>query len=104
MRGFGASLLCTALAAAFPSSGAALQTSAVDRTALPKPAGPHSVGVRRFAWTDTSRLEWDTLSGIKQRRLLVRVWYPAQRGPSSSAAYLPQREAYEAAGIIGSNT
>ncbi len=44
---------------------------------LPAPSGEHSVGVRDFELTDDSRLGIFSTDKNEPRRLLVRVWYPA---------------------------
>jgi predicted dienelactone hydrolase len=46
--------------------------------ALPKPKGPHPVGVRSFEMVDSSRPGLIAAKPGGPRRLLVRVWYPAQ--------------------------
>jgi predicted dienelactone hydrolase/cyclophilin family peptidyl-prolyl cis-trans isomerase len=45
---------------------------------LPPPSGPHPVGVRDFALTDESRTGLLAAPEGSPRRLLVRVWYPAE--------------------------
>jgi predicted dienelactone hydrolase len=47
-------------------------------TDLPKPSGKHAVGVRSFELDDRSRLGVFSAADDQPRRLLVRVWYPAQ--------------------------
>lgn len=45
---------------------------------LPKPSGQYSVGVQSFELVDRSRLGVWAAADDAPRRLLVRVWYPAQ--------------------------
>lgn len=45
---------------------------------LPKPGGQHPVGVRSFELDDRSRLGVWRAKDDEPRRLLMRVWYPAQ--------------------------
>src|SRR5690606_37753809 len=45
---------------------------------LPKPSGQYAVGVRAFEISDASRLGVFLAKPDEPRRLLVRVWYPAQ--------------------------
>ena len=44
---------------------------------LPKPSGPHPVGVRSFEVADASRPGLIAAAPGQPRRLLARVWYPA---------------------------
>ncbi|MCB5185460.1 hypothetical protein LG201_09630 [Methylobacillus gramineus] len=46
---------------------------------LPKPSGPHAVGVKTFELVDHNRLGVFTQNKAEPRRLLIRVWYPATR-------------------------
>ena len=45
---------------------------------LPQPDGPHAVGVRDFALTDDTRRGLLGAAENEARKLLVRVWYPAE--------------------------
>ena len=45
---------------------------------MPAPSGEHAVGVRDFELTDTSRKGVLAAGPEETRRLLVRVWYPAE--------------------------
>ncbi len=51
---------------------------------LPAPTGTHAVGVRTFELDDPSRLGVFHAKSDAPRRLLIRVWYPAQPDPSST--------------------
>jgi len=53
---------------------------------LPTPSGKHAVGVRTFELKDDSRLGVFTTEGAP-RRLLVRVWYPAEPGVGDARRY-----------------
>ena len=51
---------------------------------IPEPEGPYNVGTSSFFWTDNTRQE--TLSPANEnsaRRLMVQVWYPAERGQNT---------------------
>lgn len=50
---------------------------------LPAPSGQHSVGMRDFMLTDTSRTGVLNAAADEPRRLLVRVWYPAAPVPGA---------------------
>ncbi len=71
-------------------------------TPLPKPSGPHPVGVRSFELDDASRPGVFSARPGEPRRLLVRVWYPAgdvkglKRRPYYSSA-----EAHSTAESVG---
>ncbi len=45
---------------------------------LPKPSGQYAVGVRTIEMKDDSRLGVFMAAADEPRRLLVRIWYPAQ--------------------------
>ncbi len=47
-------------------------------SSIPKPTGDYIVGVRDFELDDTSRLGVLGVDSNEERRLLLRVWYPAQ--------------------------
>ena len=67
---------------------------------LPKPTGPYRVGVTRQMWTDTSRGEIGTPDTTDRRIIIGRIWYPTQADTGRAAPYLPQLEAYVAAGSV----
>lgn len=52
---------------------------------LPAPSGEHAVGVRTFELTDAARTGVLAATADEPRRLLVRVWYPAQKTPVEQA-------------------
>jgi predicted dienelactone hydrolase len=69
---------------------------------LPKPSGPHPVGVRSFEVDDASRPGVLAAKPGEPRRLLVRVWYPA--GDVSTlkpAPYFSEKEADTTAEGLG---
>ncbi len=69
---------------------------------LPKPSGDHVVGVRTFEIVDTSRTGVLIAKPDEPRRLLVRVWYPAQSASGESAPYFTAAEAKSTALSLGS--
>ncbi len=62
---------------------------------LPAPSGQHAVGVRSFELSDASRLGVFDAGDDEPRRLLVRVWYPAE--PEAGAQPRPYFSDAEAA-------
>jgi len=48
--------------------------------------GPFAVGTHEFLWIDQNRAETFTKDPADRRHLLVRVWYPAERAPSTEPA------------------
>jgi len=71
---------------------------------LPSPNGRYAVGALRYAWTDSTRAEIGTADTSDRRTLVVRVWYPAERGTQPIEPYLPQLEQYVAAGSLSERT
>lgn len=59
---------------------------------LPEPTGPHFVGVRTFELTDPERLGVLDATADQPRRMLVRVWYPAQQAGDSPMPYATKAE------------
>lgn len=58
---------------------------------LPAFNGPHSVGVRSFAWMDEARVETAIPNEGDYREVVVQVWYPAAvEGTDRSALYTPE--------------
>ncbi|OBR65057.1 hypothetical protein A7K91_05715 [Paenibacillus oryzae] len=55
-----------------------------------KPSGPYRVGVIDYTWTDSGR----SLANGSNRRLNVRIWYPASDEPSTPAYYIPQADLF----------
>lgn len=77
----------------------AIQQFPVDP--LPAPSGSHVVGVRTFALADQSRLGVFNAGEGQPRRLLVRVWYPAERATGAPRAYFTQLESQTTAQSSG---
>lgn len=70
---------------------------------LPKPSGPHPVGVRSFELDDASRPGVLLAKPGEPRRLLVRVWYPAgDVSGRKPAPYFSEKEADTTAKGMGS--
>ena len=60
---------------------------------LPAPTGKHQVGVRSFELTDASRTGVLSAPASEARRLLIKVWYPAESIDGLEAAtYLKPQE------------
>jgi predicted dienelactone hydrolase len=58
---------------------------------LPTLKGPHSVGVRSFAWVDEARLETASPKESDYREVTVQIWYPATvQSADRSALYTPE--------------
>jgi hypothetical protein len=58
---------------------------------LPALNGPHSVGVRSFAWMDEARVETASPKEADYREVAVQVWYPATvKSTDRSALYTPE--------------
>lgn len=51
-----------------------------------RPAGPYAVGTHEYLWTDDTREEPFTKDPSDRRRLLARVWYPAEPAPGKERA------------------
>lgn len=70
---------------------------------LPKPSGPHLIGVRSFELADASRPGLFAAAETEPRRLLVRVWYPAAPDKRTRPArYFSDAEATSTAQSVGS--
>ncbi len=69
---------------------------------LPKPSGQYAVGVRTLEMRDDSRLGVFAAKPDEPRRLLVRVWYPAQSVSGEPAPYFTAAEAKSTATSLGS--
>lgn len=68
----------------------------------PNPSGRYIVGVRTFELDDATRAGVLLAGRDKPRRLLVRVWYPAERASGSHRrAYFTPREAETTARSLG---
>lgn len=71
-------------------------------TPLPKPSGPHAVGLRSFELADASRPGLFGAAAGEPRRLLVRVWYPAAPEPGTQPRhYFSEAEARSTARGLG---
>ena len=71
-------------------------------TPLPKPSGPHAVGLRSFELADASRPGLFGAAAGEPRRLLVRVWYPAAPEPGTQPRhYFSEAEAMSTARGFG---
>jgi len=68
---------------------------------LPKPSGDHLVGVRTFALTDSARLGVLMAKPDQPRRLLVRVWYPAESVSGDPTPYFSDAETKSTATSLG---
>jgi len=67
-------------------------TGVAEQT-LPKPTGPYTVGVRAFAWTDTTRKEIAVPEDGDTREIAVSIWYPATAvATAAPAVYTPELE------------
>jgi len=69
---------------------------------LPKPSGQYAVGVRTFELQDASRPGVFMAKPDEPRRLLVRVWYPAQSVSGAPAPYFTDAETTSTARSLGS--
>ncbi|MBO3275155.1 alpha/beta hydrolase family protein [Pseudomonas schmalbachii] len=70
---------------------------------LPPPDGPYAVGMRDFEVVDTKRHGLLGAAPEQPRRLLVRVWYPAEPAPGARPrAYFSEAEASTTARGFGS--
>lgn len=70
--------------------------------ALPKPSGEHVVGVRTFELSDPTRKGVWLAGADEPRRLLIRVWYPAQSANGAPRPYFDDREAETTGRSMGS--
>lgn len=68
---------------------------------LPKPSGQYAVGVRTFEIDDASRRGVFAAGPAEPRRLLVRVWYPAQDVSGDPAPYFSAAETKSTATSLG---
>lgn len=69
---------------------------------LPKPSGQYAVGVRTIEMKDDSRLGVFAAKPDEPRRLLVRIWYPAQSVSGEPAPYFTAAETKSTATSLGS--
>jgi predicted dienelactone hydrolase len=68
----------TGIAVAFSAAMAVIANLLFPVNPLPRPTGQYAVGVRAFEIADASRPGVYLAKPDEARRLLVRVWYPAQ--------------------------
>ncbi|MGD1954547.1 MAG: hypothetical protein ACFBZ9_04780 [Sphingomonadales bacterium] len=68
---------------------------------LPAPTGPHMVGTRSFELVDTNRMNIQNAGEDAARRLLVKVWYPAQDLACQPVPYFTPQEADTTARSLG---
>lgn len=54
---------------------------------LPRPTGPHAVGLATVVLTDPARLEQLTEDSTDRREVVVQLWYPARSRLGSRASY-----------------
>jgi predicted dienelactone hydrolase len=67
-------------------------SSCAERPSLPSPTGSYAVGRVSYEFTDESRPEPLSSAPSAHRRMMVHVWYPADRSAARgkpTAAYLP---------------
>src|SRR6185295_14124979 len=62
------------------------QTAPVPDRPLAPLKGPYAVGVHEFLWIDQNRAEPFTKDPADRRRVLARVWYPAEPVPGAAPA------------------
>jgi predicted dienelactone hydrolase len=68
---------------------------------LPRPSGQYAVGVRTVEMRDDSRVGVFVAAPDEPRRLLVRVWYPAQSVSGDPAPYFTAAETKSTARSLG---
>ncbi|GAA3102852.1 alpha/beta hydrolase family protein [Streptosporangium carneum] len=84
----GAAQAAPSTAPAVPLAPAVAQGQAL---ALPRPTGPHPVGMTALHLVDDSRPDpW--VATQKSRELMVSVWYPARASGGRKAPYMTRRE------------
>jgi alpha-beta hydrolase superfamily lysophospholipase len=71
-----------------------LGRAAAVKIELLKPTGPFSIGTKIYEWVDSSRTERASTKTGEFRSLIVQVWYPAKKGATPVAPYVPRLEAY----------
>lgn len=86
-RDFAFALTLLSAGLAMPSGGAGQQPTPVPLE-LPRPWGPHAVGVRTFLVTDSSRPDAISPDPDDFRPVLVRVWYPAETVEGAPRRYM----------------
>ncbi|WP_455583765.1 alpha/beta hydrolase family protein [Kitasatospora griseola] len=80
-----ASAACAALIASGPIAAWAFPVPV-----FPAPSGPFAVGTRVVQWSDPDRAETFTPDPADRRTVVVQLWYPARKSPTSTpgARYL----------------
>ncbi len=92
----------TGIGVAFSAAMAAAAIILFPVNPLPKPSGQYAVGVRTFELADSSRPGVFAAKPDEPRRLLVRVWYPAQDvSGREPALYFTKAEANSTARSLG---
>jgi Platelet-activating factor acetylhydrolase, isoform II len=65
---------------------------------FPHPTGPYEIGTLTYHWVDANRPEVFSTDPNAHRELMVQVWYPAKRDPSSPhAPYVQDADALASA-------
>ncbi|MEM9878325.1 MAG: hypothetical protein AAF862_03495 [Pseudomonadota bacterium] len=85
----------------FAAAGSLYPIFAFPIGSLPTPSGPHQVGTRSFELVDNSRLNVQNAGADAARRLLIKVWYPAQVQTCERAPYFTPLEANTTARSLG---
>lgn len=91
----------TGIAIAFSAIMAVIAILLFPVWPLPKPSGQYAVGVRTFEIDDASRPGIFAAGPTEPRRLLVRVWYPAQSVSGDPAPYFTPAETKSTATSLG---
>lgn len=60
---------------------------------LPRPTGPHAIGVTSYEWIDLDRPDEHPKTPSGHRRLVVNVWYPAAPSTDPAEPYLDKLHA-----------
>jgi predicted dienelactone hydrolase len=80
-------LICElVIACAFGASASAQGVRDTTTELFLRPTGRYAVGTHEYFWTDSSRAEPFTRDTADRRRLIVRVWYPAEATPAAARA------------------
>jgi predicted dienelactone hydrolase len=94
-----AGLLACADAAPPPSESPSATPPEIPERPFTAPGGPHATGVLDLFWIDDAREETFTTDPSDRRRVLARIWYPADPTVESTetAPYVPRPEEFESA-------
>jgi len=74
------------------------------------PTGPFAVGTHEYLWIDRNRAEPFTKDPADRRRLLARVWYPAEANGQETARYVlnanefPEKSIYRQGSTVKTNS